>query len=331
MRPFSLTPAIVAAAVLAGSMAKADDRAIAQKVFQEGRALMAAGKLAEACPKFAAAAQLSPTAGVRLNLADCYAKQGKTATAWAKADEALAVAERTGDSAAAGLARDQLAALQPDLDYLTIAVARESAAAGLEITLDGEKIPEAAWGTALPVDPGEHEVAARAPRHTPWSTKTTVTGKAARSSLAVPVLVADETAETPATPGALQVGAPLPEQPVAGGGKGRATAHALALVSGGLGLVGLGIGSAFGLDAASKKSQYQGDEVNGRCVTEACVTTSKDAESAATVSTIAFLAGGVLAAAGAVVWVTAPRDERTLAIVPMAGPQGMGAGVSGTW
>src|SRR5208283_377998 len=137
-----------------------------------------------------------------------------------------------------------------------------------------------------------------------------VTGKAERSSVSVPVLVADETTGTSATPGALQVGAPLPEQPVAGGGKGRALAHTLALVSGGLGLVGLGVGTAFGLEASSKKSQYQGEQVDGRCVTEACVTTSKDAVSAATASTVAFLAGGALAAAGALVWVTAPRDER---------------------
>ena len=202
---------------------------------------------------------------------------------------------------------------------------------GLEITIDGEKIPEAAWGTALPVDPGEHEVAARAPRHAPWSTKTTVTGKAERSSVSVPVLVVEETTEGPAAPGAPRPGAPATEQPGGVVAKKATLARTLALVSGGLGVVGLGVGTALGLDASSKKSGYQGEQVGGRCVTEACVTTSQQAVSAANASTIAFVAGGVLVAAGAVLWVTAPRDEHTLALVPIAGPQGMGAGVSGAW
>jgi thioredoxin-like negative regulator of GroEL len=77
-----------AALALTALPVHADDRAIAQQVFQEARELMAAGKFVEACPKFAAAAQLSPTAGVRLNLSDCYAALGKVASAWGKADEA---------------------------------------------------------------------------------------------------------------------------------------------------------------------------------------------------------------------------------------------------
>jgi hypothetical protein len=338
MRFLRLSPAIVAGALLIGPVARADDRAIAQKLFAEGRALMAEGKVAEACPKFAAAAQLSPTAGVRLNLADCYARLGKTAAAWAKADEALAIAERAGDSAAARLAHDRLAALQPDLDYLTISVARESTVEGLEVTLDGEKIPGAAWGTALPIDPGEHEVAVQAPGHKPWSTKTTVTGKAQRSNIAVPALVAEETTEPPVPTAAPQPARPQVEtptvavQPVTDGDRGRGLAHALGLVGAGLGFVGLGVGTAFALEASSKKSQYQQEQLDGHCVTEGCVSLSKDAVSAANASTVAFLVGGALAAAGALVWFTAPADEgRTVGVVPAAGPQSLGAVVSGTW
>ena len=104
------------------------------------------------------------------------------ASAWAKANEALALAERSGDAAAVTLARDQMSALRPKLSYVTIAVSKETAPPGLEIALDGEKIPEGVWGTALPVDPGDHTVSAKAPDHGPWSTKATVTGPGERAN-----------------------------------------------------------------------------------------------------------------------------------------------------
>jgi hypothetical protein len=232
---------IVMLAVLVPSKARADDRAIAEQAFQEGRELMAAGKVAQACPKFAAAAQLSQTAGVRLNLADCYVKLGKTASAWAKADEALSLAERTGDSAAAALARDQMSSLKPSLSYLTIDVSKESAPRGMEVTLDGEKLPNAVWGTPFPVDPGVYQIAVRAPGRKPWSTKTTVMDARAHASVSVPALASADTAGVPAPvasqPSGSQVGADVA---TSGGVWSRSTAHTLAFVSGGAAIVALG-------------------------------------------------------------------------------------------
>jgi hypothetical protein len=296
---------------------------------------MAAGKVAQACPKFAAAAQLSETAGVRLNLADCYAKLGRTASAWAKADEALTFAERAGDSAAAGLARDQMASLKPSLSYPTITVSRESPPQALEVALDGQKIPDAVWGTPFPVDPGVHEVTASAPRRKPWSTKTTVMEAGARSSVSVPTLEAERTEEASPPHAALQASTPrASSDAVSGGGWSRGTAHVLALVSGGAGLAALAVGVGFGVDAIAKKSEYQQHQVNGRCIDEQCVSFSTEAVNAASVSTIGVVVGGLLAAGGAVLWLTAPgRDSegRTAAIVPLVGPQGVGAGLTGSW
>jgi hypothetical protein len=288
---------------------------------------MAAGKVAEACPKFAAAAQLSQTAGVRLNLAECWARLGRTASAWGKANEALSLAERAGDAAATTLARERMAALQPRLSYLTIVVAREGAPPGLEVALDGETVPAPVWGTALPVDPGPHEVSARAPGRTPVSVKATVAGDAARVTVAVPALVA--ASETP--PALAPPSAPA-QSDTAGGGSSRTAVRAIALVGAGLGVVGLGIGTAFALDANAKKGDYQQRESGGTCDAE-CVSLSKDAVGAATASTIAFVAGGALVAAGAVLWLTAPGggDARGVAVAPILGPRGMGAGVTGSF
>jgi hypothetical protein len=324
MRPLFLSTLVTLSVAITSSPARADDRAIAQQAFQEARALMAAGNVADACPKFAAAAQLSQTAGVRLNLADCYAKLGKTASAWAKASEALSLAERAGDTAAASLAHDQMSALQPKLSYLTLVVDRAGAPVGLEVTLDGEKIPPPVWGTALPVDPGEHEIGATAPGHQPSSTKATITGEGSRVSAPVAL---------PATPppanGAAQPGSDTPD-----GGSSWSTARTLALVSGGLGIVGVGVGTGFGLDASSKKSAYQQHQAGGRCIDAQCATLSQQALTSATASTIAFVAGGALLAAGVVLWLTAPgqsAEGRGVALVPMAGPRSVGAGLSGSF
>jgi len=317
---------VVLAVCLAPAIASADERAIAQQAFKEGRALMAAGKFAEACPKFAAAAELSPTAGVRLNLADCYVKLGRTASAWAKASEALGIAERTGDTAASTLAHTQMNALEPKLSYVTLVVAKDSAPPGLEVTFDGEKIPAAVWGTAIPVDLGTHTVAASAAGHPPWSTQTTVAADGIKTSVTVVI------------PGASDAPSPLAPPPPPGdhaagsGGWSRGAAHAVAIASAGLGVVGLGLGTAFGVDASGKKSDYQQQEVGGRCVSAACATLTQQAYSSATVSTVGFVVGGALVAAGVVLWLTAPAsttETRAVAVVPIAGPGGAGAGVLG--
>lgn len=324
-----LAPALALALGSTALSASADDRAIAQQAFQEARALMDAGRVAEACPKFAAAAALSPTAGVRLNLSDCYAKLGKTASAWSKADEALALAERAGDASAAGLARERKAALAAKLSYLTIAVSPDNAA-GLELSLDGEKLPSAVWGTALPIDPGEHAIVASAPGHRDWTGKATVNGEASREAVEVPRLEADESAIAPVAGGS----APAPAEPKPASG----TLRTVGLVVGGAGVVGLGVGTALGIMAGSKKSAYEEhQDASGRCVDRECVTLSQDALGLATGSTIGFIAGGALLATGAVLWFVAPSaakaDEAkqpSIALVPWAGNT-MGAGVVGSW
>jgi hypothetical protein len=59
-----------------------------------------------------------------------------------------------------------------------------------------------------------------------------------------------------------------------------------------------------------------------------------DAKSAATVSTIAFIAGGVALAGGIVLWLTAPSSSSSttgLRFVPLVGASLGGGAVSGSW
>src|SRR5437868_1261848 len=74
----------------------AGDKATSEALFSDGRKLMADKKYGEACPKFEASLKLDPGLGAMLNLADCYEKNGQTASAWAEFREASASARASG-------------------------------------------------------------------------------------------------------------------------------------------------------------------------------------------------------------------------------------------
>ena len=68
------------------------DKVAAEALFEEGRRLVAAGSFVDACPKFADSQRLDPSPGTLLNLASCYEKLGRSATAWATVDSPVIVA-----------------------------------------------------------------------------------------------------------------------------------------------------------------------------------------------------------------------------------------------
>lgn len=330
--------ATLAVVAMTATPARADDRAAAQALFQQGRALMKAGKTAEACRKFEGAAELSQTAGVRLNLSDCYEKLGRAASAYGRADEALTLAERAGDAAAAQLARKRLAALKPKLSYVTVTVPPAAAVPGLTIRRDDEPVPQAAWGTAVPVDPGEQVVTAEAPGHVTWKQKKTLGGAGARIEFTVPTLEKAQAAAGPAeaAPSAPQAAASAPSTPrhdeAPSSGAGHFPQRTLALVTGGVGVVGIGVGTVFGLRMLSKKSDYKKHlDATGHCVDADCASLSHDAYAAGNVATVGWIAGGVLVAAGAVLWLTAPTDEHQVGVVPEVGASTAKLSLGGTW
>ena len=324
--------ATLATVVVTAAPARADDRAAAQALFEQGRSLMKAGKTAQACKKFEGAAQLSQTAGVRLNLSVCYEKLGRTASAYGRADEALTLAERAGDAAAAQSARKRLAALKPQLSYLTVKVPPASVVSGLSIRLDNDPVPKAEWDTAVPVDPGPHVITAGAPGRLAWTQKKTLGGAGARIAFTIPTLEKAPTAAAPA-PAAAPASAPgpSPDQAESSGG-GHSTQRTLALVAGGAGVVGMGVGTVFGVMMLSKKSAYKKRlDAAGHCADAECASLSHDAYSAGNVATVGWIAGGALVAAGVVLWLTAPSAGRTVGVVPEVGVGTAKLSLGGTW
>jgi hypothetical protein len=138
-----------------------------QRLFEEGRALMLDGNFAEACPRLAESQRLAPHLVTLLNVGVCHEKLGKVATAWVDFQQALTSARTEGDQERARFAQTRLDAIGPRVPWLVISAPAESRPDGLEVTLDGAALDTFALGKEIPVDPGHHVLAARAPKHKP--------------------------------------------------------------------------------------------------------------------------------------------------------------------
>jgi hypothetical protein len=272
----------------AAAQPASSNEAAAEALFNEARTLIASGRVEEGCKKLEASQTLDPGTGTLLHLADCYEKIGRTATAWARFREAASRAARDGRPDWETVAKTRSAELEPKLAKLRI-----DAPPGVVVRRDGDEIPAAALGSPLPIDPGEHTLTATAAGKTPWSSHVVATAGAV-AAVTVPALEIDPASHAP------------PEASSSDG----STQRTVGFVLGGLGVVGLGIGTVSGLTALSKGDRSK--EVcptSGVCADEGARGANDDARSAATVSTIAFVAGGALLATGIVLVVLAPSSS----------------------
>jgi hypothetical protein len=274
------------------------NKAAAEALFIDGRNLMAEGRLEEACPKFEASQRLEPGLGTMLNLAQCYEKTGRTASAWAQYREAIPLARAAGSPEREGLALERSKLLESRLSTLTI----RTGGAALDVRRDGVSVASAELGTPIPLDPGPHKVEATAPGKAPWSTTINVGAEAASLAVDVPNLEA-------APAGSAPVAAPPPVVADSGAPHG-SVQKPLAIGVAAVGVVGLGLGTYFGLAAGSKW-----DDAKAGCrdypydCSQAALDQQRSATSQARASTIAFIVGGVAVATGAVLWLTAGSGE----------------------
>ena len=170
----------------------------------------------------------------------------------------------------------------------------------VKVTVDGDVLAERLEGTALSIDPGRHTFTFETPGQ-PKVTKEFVIFEAQK-----------DRRET------IGFGSPPPEKPAVAGPatvvpareEGLGTQKTLALVTAGIGVVGIGIGAVFGVLAISKRNDAQA-ACPGDCATADGVNKWADAGSAGNASTIGFVVGGLAVAGAAVLWFTAPRAART--------------------
>ena len=322
---------LVAAALFAAAYAApraahaqpvAHDAAAAEAAFSEARTLIRQGKFAEACPKLEASFALDPAVGTLLNLGDCFERTGRTASAWVRYREAAAMAVQQNQREREAIARDRVAALEPRLCRLIV---RAEGGPGLEVFRDGVPIARAALGLPVPVDPGTHVIEAKAPGATPFSTRIDVLPPAKDAAclqtvVEIPALEGERgpTVSVPAMQPIDLTPDPLPSPP---GPSRWEPIHTVAVVTAAGGLIALGIGSVFGLQAASAKS-----DADASCTSAGCTLEGKsllaDAGQSADVATISLFVGAALVATGAVLWLTSP-SLRASSVAMTALPAGL--------
>jgi hypothetical protein len=316
-RAAALAIALAGALAASGAAAQMNDRsATAQALFEEGLALMNAGKLTDACPKLAKSQELDPGMGTAFRLGECYEKVGRLASAWELFVGVAESARKTGAAQRAEVAQKRADALFPRLAKLIVNLAPGAAATeGISVTRDGVEMPRPLFGAGVPIDPGAHEIRAIAPRKKPFSTSISVPPDAKMAEVTIPALE-----DAPFSP------APVPPPPPSPGRGQRIAGVVLGVV----GLGGVGVGTAFGLTASSTWNQALGNCV-GRAENKcppAAQQKGDDAQQQAAISTIAFIAGGALVATGVVVFLTAPRAKSEAARAPRLHPW-FGAGTGG--
>jgi len=306
----------------------ANRRAAAEALFDSGLKLMKQGDFVQGCPKLEESQQMDPAVGTLLYLAECYERMGRTASAWATFREAASLARSAGQDTRARTGQERAERLEPLLSKLTIEVAEENAAIpGFEVTRGGDAVPQAVWGSSLPMDPGEVTIEARAPGYERWSTVVRV-GDGAKQSVTVPALV-------PGPAGAAGTAEGVTAEtavPPADGARTRPprVQRMLSFAAGGLGLVGVGVGSYYGLRAMSRNDEAETlCPESDVCTTRRGVTLTEDAKDAAAISNVAFAAGGVLIATAVVLFVTAPRETPPLRVSATLGPRAAGVGLRG--
>lgn len=259
--------------------AYASNEGRADQLFRSGEKKFDAGDYPGACSDFSESLKLGPKLGTLLNLALCHETVGRPVTAWHEFSHGAAWAAQNNQRERYEFALQHVKALEPKLPRVVLQLPAERAISGLD--LDGEPLAEQHWYLPLYLDPGEHRLAITAPGKARASVAFRVTASPSDQLVYVPPL-ADETNVTP-----------MPEAPQP---QPDTTRRALGLVGLGIGVVGVVVGTTFGVLAATADAR---DPV---------------VKDRATIATIGFVSGAVFAAAGGwLLWTSAARRTAVVA------------------
>ncbi len=318
MQRFAWVVVSLALAAPATALAQGADEGAAESLFQAGKSLLEQKNYAQACPKLAESYRLDPGTGTLLALALCHEGEGRLATAWGEFSEAAARSRREHRPDREDLARQHQGALESRLPMLTITVGTGiEKIEHLQIRRDGVEVGSGSWATPIPVDPGHHHIEATAPGYKPFVTIVTIGSEGDRQSIVVQV---------------------LEPEPVEGAGAPRDDARKplryAGLATAGAGVVGIAVGAVFGLRAISLNNDSKGGcDAQSNC-DPASFSSRNDSRSAGNVSTVAFIAGGALLAAGAAMVIVSRPRSRGLAVLqtaPLVSDRQVGLSVGGAF
>lgn len=223
----------------------------AEVLFNQGRSLLSAGKLPEACAAFEESQKLEPAVTTLINLAGCREKQGKLATAWGLFLDVERQTRTSNDATSQHLrtvAVSHAQQLEPHVSKLTIVVAPKNQVSGLVIRRGNDRVDVPLWNTPLPIDGGTYTITAEAPGSVRWSTELTVSESGDAKSVEVPALTklpgetAPQTA-SPAPPAPALAPPPRPEPKLSSHGSSKTLAFTF--TAGSAVLLGAAVGFNF--------------------------------------------------------------------------------------
>jgi len=223
-------------------------------------------------------------------------------------------------------AQRELKAIAPKLAWVTISLKEPATST---VTVDGVELPRAAMDVKRAVNPGSHVVAATADGYSPTSKSIELKeGESTAVALALDPAPKSEAPFAVAASPAVDTSLATSSAPSADAASGSSQQKTFGLVALGVGATGLIVGGVTGLMAMSRHSKLESDCPNGHCPPGG-QDTIDGFRSMATVSTIAFIVGGVGAAAGGTLLLTAPRPAQSARVDAYVGVGSVG--VRGTF
>jgi tetratricopeptide (TPR) repeat protein len=306
MRILVIATVLAAARIAAAGPSDPDDATEASAAFQRGRDLVKLGRYTEACVEFSKSYELDPALGTAVNLADCLERQGQLYRAWELFD--LVARSSPNVQSRARLARARADALSARLARVIVTL-RDPTARGLAVRI-GEHVVTPAREVRDLVEPGDLEIVA------------TVPGRPAFRAALHAVAGATVTVEVPVLS--------APDEP--GPPRRRRSFVYLAGGLGAAGAVGLGASLVIGLEARSDYRAALSHECLPRNTADdtgyrLCKAQVDRAGARADRATGFAVAGVVLGAAAAAVFLAAPRE--TLQLTPVATDRELGLGIAG--
>ncbi len=268
------------------------DVATARQLAKEGFAALDAKDFAEAEKLFDRARKLYDAPTLLLGLARARVGLGHFVEARENYQQLIRRkpdASNTAFQEAVESARTEVEGLEDQIAWVTIMVEGPDGES-TEVTIDGTAIPAASLGVKRALNPGEHEVVASAAGYA-TRTESFSVDKAETLELNLELQTAPGEETQPAT-----------------------TAESSSLQQW-LGIAAVGVGGAFliagvvtGAIASGEHGDLEDNCPDGQCP-PAYHDTLDSFNTTSTVSTVGFIAGGVLAAAGTVLILTAPTED----------------------
>lgn len=333
-----LTTAALALAPDAWAQASDADKALARDLAKEAAQALSDKKFELARDKFARAEALYHAPTLLVGLARSYVGLGKFVEAKEAYSQVIREALPPNASDAMKQAKvdaeREVAGLDDKIGSATIQVTANGGPlpSGLAATLDDAELKQAAFGLKRPMNPGPHRLTISAPGYEDVSRRFDV---GAKKETSVDVRLAKKTAAAPLPPpssaseSSAKGSAVSSSAPESSGG-GTSTQAILGWSAIGLGGAGLLVGAITGGLAVK-----QHGELEDLCGDGKCPPNTQDRidryETMGAVSTAGLIAGGVFAATGVVLLVTAPKSGATSAT---AAPLTVGVGpssVRATW